>query len=159
MKLLKTIRFDPSDSQVFEIAANPNEWSVPGGFGFSGLAEEDIVGKPKQAFSNGFLSLQSFGYSTFVSVAEIDDATVQELSNSLAQHFVSHFEAPSVQAAQSVAEAEIQFVLDMCSDVAINSIFTLHRFFDEVGEIREEFRIVDAPGVKAHARVWEVVED
>jgi hypothetical protein len=41
----------------------------------------------------------------------------------------------------------------------INSVFTLRRFFDETGEIREEFRTVDPPGEKLHARIWDVVED
>ncbi|MEP1209918.1 MAG: DUF6505 family protein [Rhizobiaceae bacterium] len=159
MKFIKSIRFDPSDTMVFDNAAGPDEWAIPGGFCFAGLGEGEIQGKSKQAFSNGFLSLESFGFSTFVSVAEIDEGRVPDLSNDLAQCFHAHFGAPSVEAALPMAETEIQFVVDMCADVAINTIFTLRRFFDENGEIREEFRIVDAPGEKPHARVWEVVED
>lgn len=159
MKFLKTIRFDPSDTHVYPTAAEPDEWAVPGGFSFSGATEADLAGKTKQAFSNGFLSLESGGYSTFVSVAEIDEVTVERLRTELAVIFVDGFGAPSVEAALPVSTGEIGFVLDMCADVAINSIFTLRRFFDETGEIREEFRIVDQPGEKLHARVWDVVED
>lgn len=159
MKFLKTIRFDPSDSQVFEKAANQDEWAIPGGGNFAGLAEDAIIGKSKQAFSNGFLSLESFGFSTFVSVAEIEEAAVADLKSRLTQHFVEKFGAPCKEEAQPVAEAEIQFVLEMCADVAINSLFAVRRGFDEDGEIREEFRIINAPGEKLHARVWDVVED
>ncbi len=159
MKLLKTIRFDPSDDKVFGQAAGPNEWAIPGGFSFAGLAEAEIAGKQKQAFSNGFLSLESFGFSTFVSVAEIEEPQIAHLTDGVAKLFVEQFGAPTLEQARSAADSEIHFVLEMCADVAINSIFTLRRFFDEAGEIREEFRIIDAPGARPHARVWEVVED
>ena len=159
MKFLKTIRFDPSDTHVYSTAAEPDEWAVPGGFSFAGASEDDLTGKVRQAFSNGFLSLESRGYSTFVSVAEIDEVAVERLKNKLAVILVDGFGAPSVEAALPVSNSEIGFVLDMCADVAINSIFTLRRFFDETGEIREEFRIVDRLGEKLHARVWDVVED
>ena len=34
MKLLRTIRLDPSDTFVFERAAKPGEWAVSGAFVF-----------------------------------------------------------------------------------------------------------------------------
>ncbi len=159
MKFLKTIRFDPSDSHVFKIAAPSDEWAIPGGFQFAGVDEDLIAGKQKQAFSNGFLSLESLGFSTFVTVAELEKPLRDDLKDRLASLFMQNFGAPSRDEACLAAESEIQFVLDMCADVAINSVFTLHRFFDDAGEIREEFRIVDPVGTKPHARVWEVVED
>jgi len=159
MKFLKTIRFDPSDTHVFESAAPSDEWAIPGGFSFGGMNENNITGKLKQAFSNGFLSIESYGFSTFVSVAEIDQVEADGLKNNLASHFMANFGAPSKQEALRAANSEIDFVLEMCARVAINSIFALQRFFDDDGEIKEEFRIVDAPGAKPHARVWEVVEE
>lgn len=159
MKFLKTIRFDPSDYQVFERAAEANEWAIPGGFCFAKFEQTDIVGKIKQAFSNGFFSLDSFGFSTFVSVAEIERAKAEELSRDLARYFVSHFDAPNIANALPAAESEVGFVAELCAGVPINSIFTVRRFFDESGEIMEEFRLVDAPDTKTHTRVWEVIED
>ena len=41
----------------------------------------------------------------------------------------------------------------------VNAIFALRRFFDEAGEIREEFHLVTPPGDKHHARIWDIVED
>jgi hypothetical protein len=159
MKFLKTIRFDPSDTHVFENAAGTDEWAIPGGFAFAGLAEDAITGKRKQAFSNGFLSLESFGHSTFVSVADISAEQVEALIRGLVQYFVGHCGAPSPEEAATVARSEVDFVLELCRDVPVNSVFTLRRFFDEAGEVREEFRIVDPPGETLHTRVWDVVED
>ena len=159
MKFLKTIRFDPSDSQVFENAAGPDEWAIPGGFRFANAVEDKLAGKEKQAFSNGFLSLASFGFSTFVSVAEISPEEKDEITARLVLHFIDHYGAPSPDAAEVAAQQEIAFVLDLCEQVPINSVFTLRRIFDDNAAIKEEFRIVDVPGETLHARVWDVVEE
>ncbi len=159
MKFLKTIQFDPSDTFVFEQAANPDEWAIPGGFMFANMTEDELIGKLKQAFSNGFLSLETFGNSTFVSVSEISEVQTDAITKALADYLTENFNAPSMDEARDAAKTEINFVTDMCTDVPVNSIFTLRRIFDDDGMIREEFRIVDAPGKKLHTKVWEVVED
>lgn len=159
MKFLKTIRFDPSDSQVFKTAADPDEWAIPGGFRFANAVEDELAGKEKQAFSNGFLSLTSFGFSTFVSVAEISGEEKDDITARLVQHFIDHYGAPSPDAAGPAAQQEIAFVLDLCEQVPINSVFTLRRIFDDNAAIKEEFRIVDVPSETRHARVWDVVEE
>lgn len=158
-KLLKTIRFDPSDTHVFDHAAEPDEWAIPGGFLFGDDEQESLTGKRKQAFSNGFFSLQRFGHSTFVSVAEISDEVFEGVTQDLARYFADHANAPSREVALKAAGQELDFVCEMCSQVPINSIFALRRYLDDDGHIREEFSIIDAPGAKPHARVWEVVED
>jgi hypothetical protein len=159
MKFLKTIRFDPSDTHVFDKAAGTDEWAVPGGFAFAGQSESGLTGKRKQAFSNGFLSLETFGHSTFTSVAEISADQVEILVLDLARHFVDHYGAPSLQEAAPAARGEMDFVLDLCRELPINSVFTLRRYFDKAGEIREEFRTIDPPGERLHTRIWDVVED
>ena len=159
MKFLKTIRFDPSDLQVFETAADPDEWAIPGGFLFSSAMRGSISGKQKQAFSNGFFSVESRAFSTFVSVAEINDAERANVVEKLGRFFVEEMQAPSMAEALRVAETEATFVEEMCADVAINNIFALSRYFDDGDEIREEFRIVQAPTEPLHTRVWDVVEE
>ena len=42
MKLAKTIRFDPSDLNVFPLAADEGEWALVGTFCFTGIGEADI---------------------------------------------------------------------------------------------------------------------
>jgi len=158
MRFLQTIRFDPSDINVFPIAASPDEWAIPGGFYFSGARDGDLKGKEKQAFSNGFLSVTSFGFSTFASVCDITEDELNELENALARWFVEVLGAPDMETAQEAARQETSFVTGMCNDVPINTVFALGRYFDETGEIREEFRIVEPPSEPLHARVWEIVE-
>lgn len=159
MKLLKTIHFDRSDSHVFDQTAAGDEWAISGAFAFSNLAREAVTGKVKQAFSNGFLSLESFGRATFASVAEIDEATVERLSRTLAQHFVEHYGAPALKPALPIARNELDFIANLCAEHPINTVFTVRRTFDDEGAIREEYRIVTPPSEPIHTRVWEIVEE
>ena len=62
MKLARTIRFDPSDLNVFPRAADEGEWALVGTFCFASLNEVDLTGKVKQAFSNGFLGFNRWGF-------------------------------------------------------------------------------------------------
>ena len=159
MKFLKTIQIDPSDIHVFEHASGSGEWAIAGGFSFAGITESDLTGKVRQAFSNGFLSLESFGHSTFTVVANIKEADVENLVTQLAKHLTDHYGAPTPEDANKAAKGEVSFITDMCEEIPINSVFTLMRTLDDDGEIKEEFRIVDAPGEALHARVWDVEED
>ena len=160
MKFLQTIRFDASDDNVFDVAAEPEEWAVSGAFAFAGLEPQAVTGKVKQAFANGFLGLTSFGRSTFAVVAEIDDGELAAVERRLAAHFVEHFGAPDGEAALPAAREEAAFVLDLCREPLINTVFTVHRHFDADGQIREAFRTIQAPSAELqHARIWSVVED
>ncbi len=160
MKFLKTIRFDPSDDNVFGQAAAPDEWAVSGAFEFAGLEKGDIAGKTKQAFANGFLSLESFGRSTFASVAELEQDDLEDIERRLAGHFVERYGAPDENAARPAAHEETQFVLNLCKELLINTIFTVQRRFADDGQIKEEFRTIKAPDARPlHTRIWNVVED
>ena len=88
MKLARTIRFDPSDLNVFPIAAEEGEWAVVGTFCFAAMPPSDLTGKVKQAFSNGFLGCQSFGFSTLVSVVRAKPKDIQTITDHLANHFI-----------------------------------------------------------------------
>ena len=83
MLFLKTIRFDNSDLHVFDNAAEPGEWAVSGAFAFADLPETIVTGKLKQAFANGILGTNSFGWSTLACIAEIDDYTCGTIPGNL----------------------------------------------------------------------------
>ncbi|MEL7416818.1 MAG: DUF6505 family protein, partial [Pseudomonadota bacterium] len=83
----RTIRLDESDGNVFTRPAESGEWAISGGFEFSNWSDADLTGKARQAFANGWLSLDSFGRATFVAVAKIEPAEVEELTTRLAGHF------------------------------------------------------------------------
>jgi Family of unknown function (DUF6505) len=159
IKLLRTIRFDETDARVFERAADPGEWAISGAFAFAG--DGPLTGKVKQAFANGFLGLASFGRSTFATVGEITSVEHAELEQSLADHLVDRYGAPSRTAAVDAARGEINFVVDLCQAVAINTVFTVRRVLTEAGEMKEEFRTISPPtgGEPAHARVWTIERD
>jgi hypothetical protein len=160
MKLLKTVRFDASDERVFELAAAPEEWAVSGAFAFAGLAADGIAGKTRQAFANGFLGLTSLGRSTFATVAEARDADLEEIEGALALHFVNEHGAPGLDAALPAAKEEARFVLDLCREAPINTVFTVRRTWDAQGQIKEEFRTIRPPtGEPLHAKVWTVADD
>ena len=142
-RLLRTIRFDGTDAFVFKQAASPDEWAVSGAFAFADQPQEAIIGKVKQAFANGFLSVESFGRATFTCVAEIDAATRTGLEERLAQHFVDHYGAPDLAAAMPVARQEFDFVSDLVAEAPINTVFVVQRKFDDDGRIREQFRTIE----------------
>ena len=88
MKLARTIRFDASDEHVFAHAADEGEWAISGSFSFAHITDQQLTGKTKQAFANGFLAVPSFGYSTLVSVATASDADIAQLRSALVDHFI-----------------------------------------------------------------------
>jgi hypothetical protein len=160
MKFLKSIRFDGSDERVYELAAPAEEWVVSGAFAFAHFTAGEIAGKTRQAFANGFLGVQSLGRSTFAAVAEATPADLDEIEQLLAAHFVSAHAAPGRDAALPAAKDETGFVLDLCRDAPINTVFTVRRTWDADGQIKEEFRTIRPPtGEPMHARIWTVVDD
>src|ERR1700722_1753902 len=71
VKLLKTVRADPSDTFVFDKAAEPGEWAVSGAFMFANLDPATLTGKSRAAFRGGFLGVDSFGWSTLAQIVEV----------------------------------------------------------------------------------------
>ncbi|MEL6278116.1 MAG: DUF6505 family protein [Pseudomonadota bacterium] len=141
MKLARTIRFDESDLNVFEHPAEPDEWAVSGGFAFSNWSQEMITGKARQAFANGWLGLDSFGRSTFVAVAQIEDAEYEAATRQLAQHFVDAYGAPDIEAALPIARHELTFMADLCDDHAPNTLLAVERELTDAG-VKEGFRAI-----------------
>ena len=141
MKLARTIRFDESDDNVFEVTAQPDEWAVSGSFAFSNWTEAELTGKARQAFANGWLGLESFGRSTFVAVAEITEAEYTGAIEALARHFVEAYGAPSVADARPVAEEELSYMRAMCEDHGPNTLLIVERSLVAAG-VSEAFRAI-----------------
>ncbi|MDA0996705.1 MAG: DUF6505 family protein, partial [Proteobacteria bacterium] len=55
MKLPRTLRMDPSDARVFELAADPGEWAVAGTFMFVDRQPAEMDRKTQLAFKSGWL--------------------------------------------------------------------------------------------------------
>lgn len=147
MKLARTIRFDASDVNVFERAAESGEWAVSGTFEFSNWTETDLTGTARQAFANGWLGLESFGRATFVAVADITQAEYDVAVEALARHFVEAYGAPSPEAARPVASEELADMRTMCGDHDPNTLLVVNRELVSAG-VSEAIRAIsprDAP--------------
>ncbi len=138
LKLPRTIRLDPSDTFVYERAAEPGEWAVTGTFLFYGADPAAFAGKDRQAFRAGFLGIDSFGWSTLVVVTP---ATAEERSFAvelLAERLAEHCGAPDRASARAAAEEEIAFAVSLC-DHPEGTLLGLNRS-TEGEKIRESFR-------------------
>lgn len=140
-KLARTIRFDESDGNIFARPAESGEWAIPGGFEFSNWTEGDLVGKARQAFANGWLSVESFGRATLVAVAKIEDAEFDALARGLADHFVALYGAPDRDAALPQAREELAYMEELCEDHAPNTLLVVSRELTDAG-VRESFRAI-----------------
>jgi hypothetical protein len=149
MKLLRTIRLDPSDRFVFERAAEPGEWAVPGGFMFWDGDPARLAGKPRVAFRSGFLGLASFGWSTLAVVVRASDDERDAAIAALASHLERAHGAPSPAAACEAAREEIAFAASLC-DHPEQTLIAMHRSVED-GAVRERFRTVK-PGVRFAAQ-------
>ena len=153
-----TIRLDSSDTHVFERAAEPGEWAIPGSFAFADAEPETLEGKRLQAFRHGFLGLRSFGWSTLVEVGEIADEEFEIMVNALALHFVARYGAPDAKAALPAAEAEAEFASGLC-EYKPHTLLSVERDFGADG-IVERFKVVRPRGDDAgRPSVWSIVED
>jgi hypothetical protein len=138
MKLLRTIRLDPSDTFVFERAAEPGEWAVSGAFSFWNADAEKLDGKPRTAFRSGFLGVESLGWSTLAQIVDAADSDREALVEKLAAQLVRHFGAPDLPAARKAATEEVSFAQSLCVH-AENTLIAVKRTCEK-GEIREAFR-------------------
>ena len=138
MKLLRTIRLDPSDTFVFERAAEPGEWAVSGGFVFFGADAERLAGKARAAFRSGFLGVESLGWSTLVQIVDASESEHAALVDRLAQRLLASFGAPDLASARAAAQEEVAFAASL-TDHPLDTLIAVHRVHED-GAIRETFR-------------------
>jgi len=138
LKLLRTIRLDPSDTFIFTDAAEPGEWAVPGAFVFADGDPGSLEGKARAAFRGGFLGVQSFGWSTLVQIVEASEQDHATAVETLARQLIERFGAPGLTEARAAAEEEFAFAQSLCNQPA-DTLIALHRGYEH-GEIREAFR-------------------
>ena len=158
MKFAKTIRFDKSDLNIFPLASEEGELAVVGTFNFYNLKQDDLKGKVKQAFSNGFMGCTTFGYSTLVSLVNIKEKELQQLKTNLGKFLIDNFGAPSREIAERAANEEINFMLDLCKNHEIGSLLSLSRTWETDG-IYEKFRNLPKADSCAEQKIWTFVDE
>src|SRR5256885_2126857 len=156
MKLLRTIRLDPSDTFVFEHAAEPGEWAVPGAFVFWNEDVLQLEGKARSAFRGAFLGTESLGWSTLVQIVEASQVDRVGVVERLAQQLVAHFGAPDMPVARAAAQEEVAFAESLCNH-PVDTLIAVHRTFEN-GEVREAFRTLHPRGDKKPMRAFSFLE-
>ncbi|HKY85630.1 MAG TPA: DUF6505 family protein [Pseudorhodoplanes sp.] len=156
MKLLRTIRLDPSDTFVFERAAEPGEWAVSGAFVFADIDPSTLHGKERSAFRAGFLGVTSLGWSTLVQIVDATEEDREKVIDELAQRLKDNFGAPDLAAARAAAEEEVTFAASLCNHPQ-DTLIAVHRSFEN-GEIREAFRSLHAKGGPKPLRAFSFLE-
>ncbi|MDX1608521.1 MAG: DUF6505 family protein [Halofilum sp. (in: g-proteobacteria)] len=139
MRLLRILRLDDSDEQVYFPAAAAGEPAVPGTFMFT-FSDTDparLGGSDYEAFRRGFLGLDSLGWGTLVTIAKATETERQYVLERLAHVFVERFGAPNHWAAMEQAHEELEFVDRLCRR-PLNTILSLERGLDG-DEVSEQF--------------------
>jgi hypothetical protein len=154
LKFPRTIRLDPSDTFVFEHAAEPGEWAVSGAFLFWNRDLAALSPKQRVALRSGFLGIDSLCWSTLAIVTESTEPERQAMIARLSQHLMEKFGAPDAEAARHAAEEEIAFAASLC-DHPPQTLLAVQRSVED-GEIRERFRTLKprpgaADGDRLHA--------
>ncbi len=144
-RVLRTIRLDPSDTVVFDRAAEPGEIAVVGGFMFWDGDPAALAGRARQAFRAGFLGLPGFGFSTLVTVGEAGPDEREAALAALAAHIRAHLGAPDEDAARAAAEEEMGFAAELASGHAPGTVIALTRSIEADG-VRERFRTLKPKG-------------
>jgi hypothetical protein len=156
VKLLRTIRLDPSDTFVFENTAEPGEWAVTGAFMFADEDPAQLEGKARAAFRSGFLGVNSLGWSTLVQIVEATEDDRRTAVEALARQLVACFGAPDMAAATAAAEEEFEFAASLCNHEH-DTLIALQRTH-EGGEIREAFRTLRPRGGPKPLRAFAFLE-
>jgi hypothetical protein len=159
LRFPRTIRLDPSDTFVFERAAEPGEWAVSGAFVFWNQDTAMLGQKQRVALRSGFLGIDSLGWSTLAIVTEATEAERQAMVERLANQLLERFGAPDSEAARLAAEEEVAFAASLCEH-PLQTLLAVQRSVEH-GEIRERFRTLKAreaaPGadrLHAHASAF-----
>jgi uncharacterized protein DUF6505 len=152
VKLLKTVRADPSDTFVFDKAAQPGEWAISGALMFAQLDPATLTGKARAAFRAGFLGIGSFGWSTLARIVEASEEDRAAAVELLAAQLVEHFGAPDLETARTAAEEEIAFAASLCDHPAGMLVAVSRQYENDV--TREAFRTLQSNGRSKPAPVF-----
>jgi hypothetical protein len=157
VKLLKTVRADPSDTFVYETAAEPGEWAISGAFMFANLNPAALTGKERAAFRGGFLGIDSFGRSTLAQIVDASEAQRVAAVERLAARLMERCGAPDLKTARLASEEEIAFAASLCMHHPPGMLIAVSRR-DEKEAIRESFRTLQTSTVPLSGPVFRFVE-
>jgi hypothetical protein len=156
VKLLRTIALDPSDTFVFDGAAEPGDWAVSGAFRFCDRDPTTLTGKDRSAFRSGFLGVKSWGWSTLVQIIGATDNDRRTLVELLVRQLVERFGAPDLATARAAAKEEVAFTESLCTQ-PVSSLIAVHRTVID-GDVRESFRRLQLREGAGHSKAFSFME-
>jgi hypothetical protein len=151
-KLLRAVRLDDSDEQVFRGcgAAKDGEPVVTGGYAICDFTGERRC-EPSCHCEASFVAVGSKARCTLAEVYEASDEDYAAQVEQLAWHLVRAWGAPSWEAARTVAEEELRHTAEVCETLAPEAWITVKREPRAGGnEVGEEYSVYDRLLVGAH---------
>jgi hypothetical protein len=151
-KLLKAIRLDDSDDQLFKThgAAAEGEWLVTGGYAVCDFANAPHC-TPRCYCESSFLAAGSRARCTIAEVTEVSEETLEEAIEKLTWHLIKGWGAPSYEIARTVAEDEIRHTEDVCETLAAEVWITVKRTPKEDGDsVDEQYSVYDRLLIGSH---------
>lgn len=134
MKFLKAVRLDDSDARIFAQeggAAEDGEWVVSGGYAVCDLARGHRT--PSCHCDTTFVAIAARRRCTLAEVAEISDASLEQLKEDLARFFLAELGAPSLDVARAAAADECAYTADLAAGFPADVWITVKREPSEDG--------------------------
>jgi hypothetical protein len=143
VKFLKAVRLDDSDARILAQeggAAEDREWVVSGGYAVCDLARGHRT--PGCHCDTTFVAVAARRRCTLAEVAEISDATLEQLEEDLARFFLAELGAPSLEAARAAAADECAYTAELAAGFPADVWITVQRepSEDGVGERYSVFK-------------------
>jgi hypothetical protein len=143
-KLLRAVRLDDSDEHVFREcgAARDGEWVVSGGYAVCDFENAPRC-QPRCHCELSFVALASKSRCSIAEVAEVTEEELEQHIDQLAWHLVRAWNAPSYEAARSLAEEEVRHTAEVCETLAPEVWITVQRTRGPAGELEERYAVYD----------------
>lgn len=141
MKFLRTTQIDLRGAKLVDPIAKSGEWAVTGAFRFAHRDPATLQRRELETFKHGWLGLETFGNAAIVEVAELDEATYDDLARRLTAHLMTHYGIADVDPAVETAVEEMAFAASL-ADHPPGTRLALDRELNDQGLI-EKTRIVD----------------
>ena len=152
-KLLRAVRLDDSDDQVFRAcgAAREGEPVVTGGFAVCDFDTAPAC-EPACHCHCSFLAIGSRARCSIAEVVEVTEAEMESQADALAWHLVRAWNAPSWEAARSLAGEEIRHTAEVCETLEPDVWITVKRQRGAEGTaIEEQYSVYDRLMIGAHS--------
>jgi hypothetical protein len=152
-KLLRAVRLDDSDDQVFRGcgAVRDGEPVVTGGYAVCDFTRQRQC-NPSCRCESSFVAVNSRARCSIAEVVETTDAELEQQVDALAWHLVRAWNAPSWEAARALAEEEVRHTAEVCESLTPELWITVRRSARADGTaLDEEYAAYDRLMVGAHS--------